>query len=233
MQGGNQRISVKLGGCIALLAGLCATPLLPGSASAGDLLKSSALAGADKGCIGYAIEAEEKNGIPSGLLVAISLVESGRGGAPQAYAMNVAGRSIYAKNSTDAVRHLRGSDGKLRSNSYVGCMQLSVGVHSRQFGQLEQMIQPRHNVNFAANLLTRLHRQEGSWRSALARYNGGSQRVAQNYICKVWSHLNELDNESARLLESYRCSEPTKVAIAPRTRSQFEGTRSQVAEVPQ
>jgi hypothetical protein len=179
-------------------------------------------AAAQESCVDNAVEVERKLNIPSGLLVAISLVESGMAGAPNPFAMSVEGRPIYASSSSDAARHLRDKKGKLRNNVYVGCMQLSLAAHRTSFAPIERIADPRENVLYAGRLLVRLHGEQGSWKTAVARYNGGSLRQAQNYVCKIWQHLTELDAPSAKLLESPRCDTSNPVSVAPRTRRTFE-----------
>ncbi|HYH22759.1 MAG TPA: transglycosylase SLT domain-containing protein [Azospirillum sp.] len=182
---------------------------------------------AQDSCVTSAIEVERTLNIPSGLLVAIALVESGQDGVPHPYAMSVNGRPIMARSTQDAVRHLKDRQGQIRSNVYVGCMQLSLTHHRGQFNPVERIADPRENVAYAGRLLLRLHGEEGNWRSAVARYNGASMRRAQAYVCKVWQHLSELDGSSAKLLESSKCDDSDPPSIAPKTRRVFRN--SQVA----
>lgn len=204
------------GGLFAIALGAAILPL------------SATVARADDNCVSHAIEAERELNIPSGLLVAVALVESGQDGSPYPYAMSVQGRAVYAKSSGDAARYLRDKRGNLRNDTYVGCMQLSVAAHRTEFDPVERIVQPRENVWYAGRLLLRLHGEEGNWRSALARYNGGSMRTVQSYVCKVWQHLAELDQRSARLIESPAC-EDGNASIAPKTRRAFRN--SQVAAI--
>ncbi|HEY0836148.1 MAG TPA: transglycosylase SLT domain-containing protein [Azospirillum sp.] len=182
---------------------------------------------AQDGCVTSAVEVERKLNIPSGLLVAIALVESGQDGVPHPYAMSVNGRPVMARSAQDAARHLKDRQGQLRSNVYVGCMQISLTHHRGQFQPIERIADPRENVAYAGRLLLRLHGEEGNWKSAVARYNGASMRRAQAYVCKVWQHLSELDDSSAKLLESSKCDDSDRPSIAPKTRRVFRN--SQVA----
>ncbi|WP_245593404.1 transglycosylase SLT domain-containing protein [Azospirillum halopraeferens] len=207
-----------LGGLAALAIGMALAPLDAKPAAAGQ-----------DACVSHAVEAERALNIPAGLLVSIALVESGVGGTPHPYAMSVNGRAVFAKGTEDAARHLRDAKGRLRDNVYVGCMQVSLSVHRGKFQPLERIVDPRDNVWFAGRLLVRLHGEFGSWRSAVARYNGGSLRRAEGYVCKVWQHLAALDTDSAKLLESSACDDERTPAIAPRTRRTFHN--SQVAAI--
>ncbi len=216
MRDRQQRVRLSFGGWLALAVGLCTTPLVAKPALAQDT------------CVTHAVEAERQFNIPPGLLVAIALVESGMDGAPHPFAMSVQGRPVFARSTSDAARHLRDSRGQFKPNVYVGCMQISLSSHRGQFQPVERIVDPRENVFYAGRLLLRLHGEEGSWKSAVARYNGGSTRRAQGYVCKVWQHLSELDGKSAKLLESPRCdTEP--VSIAPSTRRSFRNAQQVAA----
>ncbi len=198
---------------MALALGMALTPLAAHSAAA------------QEGCVAHAIDAEQKLNIPSGMLLAIALVESGMDGAPNPYAVSADGRAIMARTPQDAARHLRDRSGKLRQNTYVGCMQISVQVHKGQFQPLERIVDPRENVWYAGRMLLRLHGEEGSWKAALARYNGTSPRRAQAYLCKVWQNLVELDQGSAKLIESPKCDDSERPSIAPATRRVFRNAQ--------
>jgi hypothetical protein len=174
-------------------------------------------------CVDHAIEAERTLDIPSGLLVAVALVESGMDGSPQPFALSVNGRSIFARSSEDAARFLRGG------NVYVGCMQLSVLSHRSQFSPVQKMVEPRENVWYAGRMLARLHDELGSWGHAVARYNGGTMRSAQGYVCRVWQNLVSLDPESAKALDVRNCAIRETPSIAPATRRSYQ--KSQVAEL--
>jgi len=212
-----QRARSTAGGWIALAIGLCTAPLFAKPVLAQDA------------CVSHAVEAERKFNIPPGLLVAISLVESGQDGTPNPYVMSVGGRAVYARSANDAARHLRDKRGQLKENVYVGCMQLSLSSHRGQFQPVERIVEPKENVFYAGRLLLRLHGEEGSWKTAVARYNGGSTRQAQGYICKIWQHLNELDAKSAKLLESPRCGDGEPANIAPATRRTFRNAQQVAA----
>ncbi len=218
MRGRKRGVRATTGGKIALAAGLLMAPLAAKPALAQD------------SCVTHAVEAEQKLNIPSGLLVAIALVESGQDGTPHPFAMSLQGRSYFARNVGDAAKHIRDHRGQLRSNTYVGCMQLSLASHQGQFRPVERIVEPRDNVFYAGQLLVRFHGEEGNWKTALARYNGGSNRRAQAYVCKIWQNLSELDAQSAKLLASSRCEDTDTVSVTPKTRRSFRNAQ-QVAAI--
>ncbi len=218
MRGRKQRVHVTLGGALALATGLLMAPLTATSAQA------------QESCVTHAVEAEQQLDIPSGLLVAMALVESGQDGAPHPFAMSLQGRAYFARNVNDAAKQLRDRKGQIRSNVYVGCMQLSLASHRSQFQPMERIVEPRDNVFYAGRLLVRLHGEEGNWKSAVARYNGGSTRSSQAYVCKIWQNLSGLDPQSARLLASTRCEDSEPVSVSPKTRRSFRNAQ-QVASI--
>lgn len=217
-----RRTGALVGGWAAALVGLGLASVQP-AAAAGKIPDANA-------CVQHAAEAEQALDIPRGLLLAIALVESGRDGIPHPYAMSVNGRAVNARNVADASRHLTDRRGQFRSNIFVGCMQLSLTYHRGQFQPTESMVEPKNNVWYAARLLVRLHGDEGSWKSAVARYNGGSTRQARNYVCKVWQNLNELDARSARLLETAGCDDSGNGSVTPATRRSYRHAQ-QVASI--
>lgn len=171
---------------------------------------------AEEGCLANAAEAERDLGIPNGLLQSLAMVESGQDDNP--FAISVHGRAIVARDSKAAAKLLRDRKGKYHSNTYVGCMQLSLDAHRTAFASPEQIVDPKQNVYYAAKILTRLHNEEGNWRHALIRYNGATVSTASNYLCKVWNHLSSVDQQSAQLIESASCSD-TATDVTPKSRS--------------
>ncbi|WP_114395579.1 transglycosylase SLT domain-containing protein [Oleisolibacter albus] len=200
---------------------LVATLLLAGIAG----FSSSAKAGA---CLDHIVKAEQDFNIPRGMLLAVSLVETGGGGEPAAYAVNVRGRATIGKTESDAVRHLRDHKGKIQDAAYAGCMQLSVEHHKKSFQPVEKIVNPEANVRYAARYLIQLRNETGSWAAAVARYNGASSpKVAQAYQCKIQRQLVSLGSDSANLIDARRCPNETPV-VTPRTRRAFEQSQTPV-----
>ncbi|MEI6558757.1 MAG: transglycosylase SLT domain-containing protein [Rhodospirillaceae bacterium] len=169
--------------------------------------------------------------IPNGLLLAISLVESGIDGVPQPNAVSLGARTVQTSSRADALRRIQGRDGALRRDAFVGCMQLSVRHHRGAFHSIEAMIEPKSNIWYAGHMLVRMHAETGSWSRAVARYQGGSRSQSHAYVCRVWNHLAELDWGSAKTLEPRRCGEMNPPEIAPKTRRAFQ--QAQVAANPE
>ncbi len=195
------------------------------------LMSKPALAGLND-CHTNTSAVERQLHIPNGLLLAISLVETGMDGVPQPNALSFGFRSVVAHSRQEAVLRLRGGNGQGKSDAFVGCMQLSVHHHKAEFNSFDRMMDPQSNILYAGRYLVRLHSQSGSWSRAVARYQGGSKHQAQAYVCRVWNHLAELDWNSSKILGSRRCGEMTPPEIAPKTR-RAAVRRAQVASAPE
>ena len=168
--------------------------LAPGIAAAGPNLCTVNIAGA-----------ERAQGIPEGLLQAISVTESGLNGQPYPWALNLGGRVVYASTHDAAKKILGDRSAKGRKNLYAGCMQLSVKYHGGAFASLGDLLLPQRNVAYAAKYLASHHEDLGDWQSAVLRYHGGKARHSAAYFCRVWRKLAEIKPQTARLLDNRRC----------------------------
>jgi len=137
------------------------------------------------------VHAANKHGVPLGILYAIGLTETGRGRKLQPYALNIDGRSNYAVDLQNALR--RFWDARRSGAKYidVGCMQINYYYHSTYFRSIDEMFDPRKNVDYAAGFLGRLKAQTGTWTQAVGRYHAGSANVESQtkYVCKVVANM--------------------------------------------
>ncbi|MBS7735167.1 lytic transglycosylase domain-containing protein [Chelatococcus composti] len=152
---------------------------------------ADAPAGGSAVCEGEITRAAAKYGVPVGVLYAVGLTETGRRGSMQPYAMNIQGTAYFAPDAKAAIRrfHEARRDGiKLID---LGCMQINHHYHSDRFPSLEAMLDPRHNVEYAARFLKELKQREGTWTMAVARYHAGPDNDAaqKRYVCRVIANL--------------------------------------------
>ncbi|MDE1148132.1 MAG: transglycosylase SLT domain-containing protein [Azospirillaceae bacterium] len=189
------------------------------------LLVAAGLAGAapaHAACLDHILQAEKEAGVPSGLLLAVALVESGQSISSEAYAVNVKGNVHFAPTPSAAAKYLRDPKGNLRQDVTAGCMQLSLSDHKAAFRPVEKIVDPKENVEYAARMLARLRATAGSWAAAVARYNGGTGKTAHAYACKVRSNLVSLNSVNASLIDGSGCSDDAPTAVTPRTRRVYE-----------
>lgn len=184
---------------------------------------------AQAACIDHIFEAERDAGIPSGLLLAVALVESGQSITSDSYAINVGGNVHFASSPSAAAKYLRDPKGNLRTNVTAGCMQLSLEDHKAAFKPVEKIVDPKENVHYAARMLSQLRRMTGSWAAAVAKYNGGFGKTAQAYACKVRNNLVSLHSMNAALIDSDGCKAEPTPAVTPRTRRAYEAASDAAA----
>ncbi|WP_420011413.1 transglycosylase SLT domain-containing protein [Tateyamaria sp.] len=83
----------------------------------------------------------------------------------------------------------------------VGCFQINYKWHSAAFESIEEMFDPVKNARYAAQFLSQLHREMGSWREAAGAYHSRTPKFAKIY--------------KARFDSIHRNLAPVEVAAAP------------------
>lgn len=97
----------------------------------------------------YIYAVEQKNRIPRGLLSAIALVESDF----NPYAVNIEGKPINANNKSEAVKTIKNALNSGITNIDIGIAQINYRWHKDNFKNIEEMINPTTNIEYAAKLL--------------------------------------------------------------------------------
>jgi len=164
-------------------------------AAAGVAVLSPAPAVAD--CVA-AIEAEEARfALPEGLLMAVALTESGRGGRPWPWALNIAGTPAILPDAAAMRRAIAENGDGTGPNIDVGCMQISLAWHAERFADWRVLLEPAANVAYGAYLLRHLFERHGSWTLAVAHYHSGTLDRQRAYVCRVWRHLLAIGGAAA------------------------------------
>ena len=126
-------------------------------------------------------EQEERNNIPSGLLLAIATVESGS----KPYALNIQGKSVIGRNKREAVDLIHEALAEGITNIDVGVMQLNVRWHRENFGSIEEMLEPKKNIEYAASFLLTLYKKYGDWHKAVRLYHSSTAEYYRKYSRKI------------------------------------------------
>ena len=141
-------------------------------------------------CARLAAEAGAAEGLPDGLLPAISLVETGKGDGqggrmPWPWTLNQGGTAHYLDSKAEALAKLDEIFATGTTNVDVGCMQLNWKWHSASFASRDDMLDPVQNTAYAARFLKELKNQLGSWELATAAYHSTDPDRGQAYLAKV------------------------------------------------
>ena len=142
-------------------------------------------------CVAQAERAELRQALPRALLRAIALVESGWSPAgrrirqPWPWAVGSRGRARFFATKSAAVEFVETLHAAGEWNIDVGCMQINLHYHGDAFDTFADALDPARNVDYAANLLSKLAAETGSWRAALGRYHSADPGRAVAYVQRV------------------------------------------------
>ncbi|MCP1200933.1 transglycosylase SLT domain-containing protein [Notoacmeibacter sp. MSK16QG-6] len=133
------------------------------------------------------IAASARSGVPLGVLYAVGLTESGSSSGMQPFALNIAGRTVQPNSLRDALATVRRERQRGVRLIDVGCMQINLHYHEKEFSSLPAMFDPHQNVAYAAGFLKRLRARHGTWSMAVARYHAGANNdsAQKRYVCSV------------------------------------------------
>ena len=141
-------------------------------------------------------EAAQDSSVPLELLMAISRVETGRkqGGdlQPWPWAINQGGQGHWFDDADQAIAFASEQLAQGQENFDVGCFQINLRWHGKNFGSIEDAFDPRHNAAYATRFLTELFQSEGGWPEAVAAYHSRTPDEAHSYLTKVEAVLTEL-----------------------------------------
>ncbi len=148
-------------------------------------------------CQRAGLEAERKLNLPSGLLLAIGLVESGRTDpltgrvVAWPWTINAAGVGRMFETSAAALAATRELQARGLTSIDVGCFQVNLLHHPMAFTSLEDAFDPQANATYAARFLLALRARTGSWEEAVAAYHSATSERGGPYRDRVlagWSH---------------------------------------------
>lgn len=155
---------------------------------------------------------EVAEGIPPGLIRAVTLVESGRwlpeDRRTQAWPWTVTAgpNTFYLPTKRAALEKVEELQASGRSNIDVGCMQINLGYHGDAFASLEDALDPASNIAYGVKFLKHLRLETRSWARATALYHSNDPDLGQAYRAKVYHRWHELRRD--------RLSRPVRVAGA-------------------
>lgn len=124
---------------------------------------------------------EEKHNIPSGLLEAIAIVES----QLKPYAICAEGLSITPQSQAEAVKIVENLRSKGVNNIDLGVMQINLYWHGKRFKNIESMLTPKDNIEYAAKFLNELYQQHGNWNLAVRHYHSAKREHNNKYSRKI------------------------------------------------
>ncbi|MBX9749784.1 MAG: hypothetical protein K5Q68_09240, partial [Roseococcus sp.] len=159
-------------------------------------------------CLQATQRAEQVHGLPTGLLTAVALAESGL----HAYALSIGGRAHFP-DTEEAARALV-ANAPARRSVMAGCVQVNARVHARNS---HWPLNPDASADWAGGMMARWARETGSWSTALRRWHGGSAASTQRLVCRVKAKM-EVTSPGSDVFEDWSCN----TGMADRTRRNGE-----------
>ena len=172
---------------------------------------------------------ERRLRIPTGLLGAISLAESGRWNEAEResfawpWTVTSGKDSWYLRDRAEAMAKVKALQTAGVSNIDVGCMQVNLHYHPDAFPSLEAAFDPAFNAAYAGQFLRRLRDEHRSWHMAIQRYHSSDPERYVAYRRKVVNLWNDVRQRIGRqqreaAIEAYR----ERRAEAQRLQAQYE-----------
>lgn len=149
-------------------------------------------------------ETEKTLRLPTRLLNAISLAETGRWHKKNReiiawpWTVYSEGRGRYLPSKAAAIAEVKKLKAKGVKNIDVGCMQVNLHWHPNAFKSLDDAFDPTINSNYAGNLLKKLRNESKSWNVAVAHYHSRTKKYYVPYkkkVMKLWQEDRRRDTQ--------------------------------------
>ncbi|MBT4888392.1 MAG: lytic transglycosylase domain-containing protein [Rhodospirillales bacterium] len=173
---------------------------LPSSVAKADKAREFALSWDLCEAATHAVEREVN--LPDKLLQAISIAESGRrddlNKSVVAWPWTVTSgpKEWYLDSKDEAIALVNSMINSGIRNIDVGCMQINLHYHGKNFRDIEQVLDPLSNVSYAATFLKNLRKRTSDWITAAGNYHSTTPEHHNRYrerIAKIWE--NELNRK--------------------------------------
>lgn len=136
-------------------------------------------------CNVAAVQASQEAGMPSEVLLALTLVETGRSAdgkfLPWPWTVNMEGKGYWFDTRAEAVAFVTDAYAKGARSFDVGCFQINHRWHGEAFTSFEQMFDPLDNAKYAAKFMGELYAERASWEWAAGAYHSRNEEFAGKY----------------------------------------------------
>ena len=129
----------------------------------------------------------------------------------------MSGKSKFFETKEQALDYLIKNIKK--KNIDVGCMQISTKYHINEFKNLNNILDPEHNVKYAAKFLKSLYKKHKRWNEAISRYHSSKPQKKEKYLKKVKNYWSNIRQKRSTKIENKSKREREKIEFF---KSQFE-----------
>ncbi|MCU0826416.1 MAG: transglycosylase SLT domain-containing protein [Tabrizicola sp.] len=152
-------------------------------------------------CTQAAQTAAEATGVPFEVLLAVSVVETGRDHRPWPWTVNLGGDGRWLDTAEEASELVDAALAGGATNIDLGCFQLNYRWHAPAFASVEDMLDPDQNARYAAEYLAGHFAQTGDWALAAAAYHSATPEHADRYRARFEDTLAGFDGLDPTLSE--------------------------------
>jgi soluble lytic murein transglycosylase-like protein len=176
-------------------------------------------------CASAAALAEQAGGLPSGLLLSIGMVESGRADplsghvAPWPWTVNVDGAGRYFSSESDAAAFVRLAQSSGARDIDVGCFQVSLQAHPLAFASVDDAFEPQKNAAYAVAFLKQLKGFAGSWEAAVADYHSATPALGLPYAQRVMAVWKGAPLSGGGVILALTVADPAVILQSPAARA--------------
>jgi hypothetical protein len=97
----------------------------------------------------------------------------------------VGGKYQSMRNKTEAAALIHEALAEGITNIDVGVMQLNVNWHRENFGSIEEMLEPKKNIEYVAGFLLKLYKKYSDWHKAVRFYHSSTTEYHKRYSIKI------------------------------------------------
>lgn len=149
-------------------------------------------------CDQAAQRAARAEGVPLQVLRAVARVETGRtvDGAlhPWPWTVNREGQGYWFASANEAKSYVFNIFKSGVRSFDVGCFQINYHWHGQAFRSIDAMFDPDENATYAAQFLSELYAELGSWPAAAGAYHSRTEHLAASYSNRFQAVLAQLDD---------------------------------------
>ena len=173
---------------------------------------------------------ELQTDIPKGLLLGIGKAEAIRKINNKyiiwPWTINHAGKSLFFDNKEQMKNYVFKNLKRKDFNIDVGCMQISIKWHKKNFKKISDMFEVNPNISYAASFLKQLKNKHGSWDKAIKHYHSSDPKKNNPYLIKVKSFWKKAENTKkikveTNKIESFKKINETSLANIIRERQPY------------
>lgn len=143
---------------------------------------------------------------------------------PWPWTVSLSGKAHYFNNASETTNFIQKMMRAGEYNIDVGCNQINVRHHQKQFRNIAHMVDPQMNTAYAASFLKSKYTKNNNWNSAVAHYHSATEHLGRKYLARVHGIWNQHMGSKAALA-TYRTVGAQPVRASVKTRDVLDKRR--------